>query len=197
MLKKEIKVGSTYSAKISNKLARVRLVETARGGWNATNLDTGKPCHIKSAAKLRRCLDPKDETPTAPPAVVVTKAEYEGQEAAPVAPGATTTPEPATEPTPEEKPAKAKRTPKPKAEKAPRKASGLDLAAAALKHAKAPLDAGAITQAVLAAGWETKGKTPAATLYAAIVREITAKGDQARFAKTARGHFEYHEPKSA
>ena len=33
------------------------------------------------------------------------------------------------------------------------------------------------------------GKTPEATLYAAILREITTKGDEARFVKAAPGRF--------
>ena len=33
------------------------------------------------------------------------------------------------------------------------------------------------------------GKTPSATLYAAILRELQTKGDQARFRKTERGKF--------
>lgn len=33
------------------------------------------------------------------------------------------------------------------------------------------------------------GKTPHATLYSAILREITAKGDESRFMKTERGKF--------
>jgi hypothetical protein len=33
------------------------------------------------------------------------------------------------------------------------------------------------------------GKTPHATLYAAILREITTKGEAARFRKTTKGHF--------
>lgn len=33
------------------------------------------------------------------------------------------------------------------------------------------------------------GKTPQATLYAAMVREITSKGAAARFRKVSRGHF--------
>ena len=37
--------------------------------------------------------------------------------------------------------------------------------------------------------WATKGKTPAATLHAAIYREIKAKGRQARFRKAGRGTF--------
>jgi hypothetical protein len=36
------------------------------------------------------------------------------------------------------------------------------------------------------------GKTPHATLYAAILREINAKGNQARFKKTERGKFTFH-----
>ena len=37
--------------------------------------------------------------------------------------------------------------------------------------------------------WSTDGKTPAATLYSAILREIQKKGKQARFEKTERGRF--------
>ena len=35
------------------------------------------------------------------------------------------------------------------------------------------------------------GKTPHATLYAAMLREINAKGADARFRKVERGQFEY------
>ncbi len=53
------------------------------------------------------------------------------------------------------------------------------------------MDCKAIVEKVLAKGlWQTKGKTPAATLYAAIIREIAAKGKGARFRKTDRGMFE-------
>jgi hypothetical protein len=38
--------------------------------------------------------------------------------------------------------------------------------------------------------WKSPGgKTPEATLYAAIIREIAAKGKEARFAKHDRGLF--------
>jgi hypothetical protein len=33
-------------------------------------------------------------------------------------------------------------------------------------------------------------KTPGATIYAAIIREIAVKGDKSRFRKTERGNFE-------
>jgi hypothetical protein len=34
-----------------------------------------------------------------------------------------------------------------------------------------------------------KGRTPAGTLYSAIIRELQTKGENARFVKTARGKF--------
>lgn len=37
--------------------------------------------------------------------------------------------------------------------------------------------------------WQTEGKTPAATIYSAILREITTKGADSRFKKTDRGLF--------
>ena len=41
------------------------------------------------------------------------------------------------------------------------------------------------------------GKTPAATLYSALTRETKTKGHQARFHKTARGHFIYQTPQAS
>jgi len=37
--------------------------------------------------------------------------------------------------------------------------------------------------------WKTGGKTPSATVYAAIIREIAKKGDASRFARAERGKF--------
>src|SRR5262245_39125659 len=70
-----------------------------------------------------------------------------------------------------------------------RKPSGLDLAAQVLLKSKTPLNAGAIAQRVIAAGWKTEGKTPSQTLHAAIGREIKALGGKARFRKAGRGLF--------
>jgi len=71
----------------------------------------------------------------------------------------------------------------------PKRASGLDLAAQVLAKAGEPLSAKAIAERAIAAGWKTSGKTPHATLYAAIIREIAKKGKDARFIKTERGRF--------
>ena len=68
--------------------------------------------------------------------------------------------------------------------------SGLDAAAKVLTDAGKPLDCQAIVERAGAQGrWKPGGKTPHATLYSAIIREIAKKGDQARFRKTERGHF--------
>jgi len=71
----------------------------------------------------------------------------------------------------------------------PKRVSGLDLAARVLAEAKEPLNAKTIAERAIAAGWKTNGKTPEATLYAAIIREIAKKGKDARFAKRDRGLF--------
>ncbi|MEO0513474.1 MAG: winged helix-turn-helix domain-containing protein [Planctomycetota bacterium] len=76
------------------------------------------------------------------------------------------------------------------AAKADRKPSGLDLAAKVLADAGEPLKAKQIAERAIAAGWKTNGKTPEATLYAAMTREIAKKGDAARFRKDDRGLFE-------
>lgn len=54
MKKKDVVVGKHYTAKISGKLTTVRLDNESRfGGWDATNINTGREVRIKSAAKLR------------------------------------------------------------------------------------------------------------------------------------------------
>lgn len=85
---------------------------------------------------------------------------------------------------------KAKRTKEPK-EKKPKRVSALDAAAQVLGSAAEPMRAKAIVEAMEAKGlWKSPGgKTPDATLYAAMIREITRKGDKARFKKTDRGLF--------
>ena len=74
-------------------------------------------------------------------------------------------------------------------EKKVRKPSGLDLAAQVLAESKEPLNAKTIAERAIAAGWKTSGKTPHATLYAAMIREISKKGKDARFRKADRGLF--------
>lgn len=54
MKKREIQLGGVYTAKVSGRLVRVRIdSESVHGGWNATNLATGRAVRIRSAARLR------------------------------------------------------------------------------------------------------------------------------------------------
>ena len=87
------------------------------------------------------------------------------------------------------KAAPAKKT-KPKSDK-PKKLSALDAAAQVLAASKEPLNAKELIDAMAAKKLWTSpgGKTPAATLYSAILREVGTKGKEARFKKTDRGHF--------
>ena len=95
------------------------------------------------------------------------------------------------------KTAKAKAAPKsaakskPAKEAAPKKLSAINAAAKVLADAKEPMACKELIDAMAAKKLWTSpgGKTPHATLYSAILREINAKGKEARFKKTDRGHF--------
>ncbi len=73
----------------------------------------------------------------------------------------------------------------------PKKLSALNAAAKVLADAKEPMACKELIEAMEKKGLWTSpgGKTPHATLYSAILREINAKGKEARFKKTDRGHF--------
>ena len=68
--------------------------------------------------------------------------------------------------------------------------SGLDAAAKVLEEASEPLSCKAIVERAFAKGyWRSDGKTPSATIYSAILREVTKKGEESRFRKVERGKF--------
>jgi hypothetical protein len=72
-----------------------------------------------------------------------------------------------------------------------KKLSALDAAAQVLAASKEPMNAKEMIDAMAKKGLWTSpgGATPHATLYSAILREVNAKGKEARFKKTDRGHF--------
>ncbi|MCI0333562.1 MAG: winged helix-turn-helix domain-containing protein [Planctomycetes bacterium] len=72
-----------------------------------------------------------------------------------------------------------------------KKLSAIDAAAKVLAGAKGPMNTKEMIDAMGAKGlWKSPGgKTPHATLYSAILREINTKGKDARFKKTERGKF--------
>ena len=175
MKRDEVQIGKVYTAKVTDKLVSVRIDgENRHGGWDATNLATGKKVRIKSAQRLRGEADkPKRGGRKA--------AKVEAQVAAEGA-----VPDSAT-PGDEAKP-RARPT---KGESKPKRTSGLDAAARVLEETGQPMTAKEIVAQAEAKGyWKSPGgKTPHATVYSAIIREIAAKGPQSRFRKTERGKF--------
>ena len=83
--------------------------------------------------------------------------------------------------------------PKPEIDKTPSdtQLSAIDAAAKVLATTKEPMNATQMIEAMAAKKLWTSpgGKTPHATLYSAILREIKSKGKDARFKKTERGKF--------
>ena len=118
---------------------------------------------------------------------IATLAQCEAdRNAAAAAQDAKSIPEPAKGAAKPGKPARAKR-----GVKGAKRPSGLDAAAQVLAEAGKPMNTAEMVKRMLERGlWKTSGKTPAATIYAAIIREIAVKGDKARVRKVERGKFE-------
>jgi len=198
MKKDEVKTGRHYTAKVSGRMATIRIdAENPNGGWDATNITTRKKVRIKSAQRLRR--ETRGPGEKAKPDVAKTveavekgdltkgvKVPTEGKKTtAPSGAGAKKRAKAAKDATPAQK----RPTGEPGATQ--RRPSGLDAAARVLADAGEPLGTKEMVERMLAKGlWQTGGKTPAATIYAAIIREIATKGDDSRFRKTDRGRFE-------
>ena len=74
---------------------------------------------------------------------------------------------------------------------APHKYSALDASALVLRENDRPMSCPELIEQMAAKGyWSSpKGKTPASTLYAAIMREVQLKGNASRFLKTGPGRF--------
>src|SRR5262249_23491238 len=72
-----------------------------------------------------------------------------------------------------------------------KKLSALEAAATVLGESGKAMNCKELIEAMAAAGYWSppKGKTPHATLYSALAREIATKGTQARFRKAERGKF--------
>jgi hypothetical protein len=176
MKKDQIKVGGLYTAKVSDKLVTVRIDSAhSSGGWNATNTTTGKRIRIKSAQRLRGTAKSgtKAETAKAPEPAAAKDAKAK-------ATGKATTGKAASK--------------KASGEKKPKRVSALDAAAQVLKSAGKPMRAQELITAMAEQNlWKSPGgKTPHATLYAAMLREARDKGKAARFTKVDRGQFAFN-----
>ena len=188
MKSSEVKVGEIYHAKVSGDLTAVRIVREADNGkgWHAVNIKTKRPIRIKSAQRLRKPLSAKEAgIENTAPKRKVTKPRAHPKATASKADAAKKKPKAGGQAQP-----KAKKADTGKRRGTSGKMSGLDAAAKVLAKAKEPMNTKDMTERMLSKGyWQTKGKTPAATIYAAIIREISAKGDASRFRKAERGKF--------
>jgi len=179
---------------------------------DATNEKTGKPIRIKSAQRLRSAVrDHAKETaevlgrgreeaeakavPKAEAVDAAMKAAHAAKTPKDDAPAATAAATLAHGPRSDAVAAKDTKGGK-KARKAAKGGegrkgmSGLDAAAKVLAEAGEPMKCREVVETMLGKGlWKTDGKTPASIIYATIIREIAAKGKDARFRKTDRGLF--------
>jgi HB1, ASXL, restriction endonuclease HTH domain len=185
MKKAEVKIGGKYYANVSGNRCEIQIdAEKPRGGWDATNLATGKKILIKSAQRLLGEVGAKRGR-----AKVTTEGNVTAVENEP-ATVETIGSETSTEVAVLKKPRKAKAA---SAETTDTGEKRLSCVAAALKvlgESPDPLNAQELISAMEAKGYWTSpgGKTPHATLYSAILRDL-AKGDDSKFVKTERGRF--------
>jgi hypothetical protein len=214
MNKLDVEIGATYTAKAGSKQTEVR-IESAfpGGGWNATNLGNGRPVRIKDARDLKpvkrkvaeasvaTTYDTATETRAAaskPPTPAATAAGKGALEAPAVADLATTdaiavttesNPSATVGATPRKEKKQARKN---TSDTQPDKAmSCLDAAAEVLKAEARPRTCGTLIDFMRERNlWTTNAPTPTATLYSALLREITKKGAAARFRKADRGLFE-------
>jgi hypothetical protein len=166
MKKTDVQIDATYLVKVAGNLVPVRIdAEHDNGGWLGTSRKTGKQIRIKSPQRLRKRLD----------------------DAAPVAAKA----KDATAPTERDTVERAATGGQREANNA-KPMSLLDAAAhlLSLGTGDAMRCKDIVNLAIQRRLWTPgKGKTPAATLHAAMSREIKAKGDASRFVKAERGKF--------
>ena len=164
--KRKIEVGKVYSTKVGGTFLPVRIDRSlGHGRYEGICMPDGKTVKVATDAVK---------------GAGVTIEQWQAQRQ----PQEQDAPAPAAEP-------KAKKPRAAAKEKKERRPSGLDAAVTVLAEAGTPMNTTDMVKRMLETGlWKTGGKTPAATIYAAIIREIAVKGDASRFRKTDRGHFE-------
>ena len=189
----EIAIGYIYLAKVSGKSMEVRIDRALpKGGWDATDLGTNKTVRIKNVRDItgtagtdegpavETTMDSDDVHPVDPDLVPITELDKSKKRGKVAKGGKTKVPKLPKEP---------KAPGGPKAEKV-HQPSGLDAAYQVLTEGREPMRCGEMVEKMITSGlWKTGGKTPAATIYSAILREITTKGDDSRFKKAERGLF--------
>jgi hypothetical protein len=182
MKKAEVQIGAQYWANVSGKRCEIRIDgERPRGGWDATNLATGKRIVIKSAQRLQDAPRRRGRQAKVTTEGNVTIVENEPATVETIGSESTTAVGVLKKP---------RKTKNETGEAGEKKLSCMTAALKVLTESGEPMNAKEMIDAMEAKGyWSSPGgKTPQATLYSAILREL-ARGDESRFIKTERGRF--------
>ena len=170
MRSEEIRIGAAYTCQVGRNTVRVTVTEVVENGGWIVKTHTGRTMTIRSAERFIAPADAPEATETpAPPAET-----------------------PQAEPSPSSAPERDSGEQGADTGEAGGTMSLLDAAVHLLGQADGPMQCRDMVERARESGlWAPKrgGKTPDRTLYAAILREINAKGDASRFRKTERGHF--------
>ena len=188
----EVQIDGYYTCKVDHKLTIVHVLDKdPAGGWDAINTKTGKRIHVKAAKRLLELVDPRTGKPMTNPVAATCEPAAESSQttteepkrdtAQPVATGSEAE-EPAEEPVEETSQAAAQG----------KKMSLIEAAIMVMRDLGEPMNTKRMVALVAERGlWQPSrgGKTPAATLYSSILREMRDKGDSSRFEKKERGKF--------
>ena len=169
-----VKVGETYTLAIGKNAVQVTVTRVDEKGKITVMTAGGKQMTVADAARLTVHREGRASAPdtNAPQAAKGAKTQA-------AAPKATKT-------------ARGRNVGQQGAPQAKEKRLGLVDAAILVLHeaGNKPMGVKTIVEAITAKGiWKSNGKTPAATLYSSILREIQKKGSEARFKKVDRGQF--------
>ncbi|MBX7106587.1 MAG: winged helix-turn-helix domain-containing protein [Gemmataceae bacterium] len=169
---------------MAKKNTTVKMSKTAARAEGAAKTDRARKAAL---AEVRARIDD-----AAPPTgdVAPTAAPASGTPDAPTSDAGQQTPPSGK---PRGKGGKKAKEPKPAKEPKAKRMSALDAAAQVLAKAAKPMSATELVEQMATQGlWSSpNGRTPSATLYAAMIREAAAKGSESRFKKVDRGMFEY------
>jgi hypothetical protein len=175
--KQQVQIGQLYAAKITDKVVPVRIDAVHEdGGWVGTNTQTNRKVRIKTAQKLRNKITmPKDDEKPSTRQPVKKKLSAADRRAR------------SSKQSTKADSATMKKTDAPKE----KKLSLIDAAVQVLGDTKEPMNTKQMVEQITERGlWSPgTGKTPHATLYSAILRELQKKGADARFTKIERGQF--------
>ncbi len=184
MKKAEVKIGGKYYANVSGNRCEIQIdAEKPRGGWDATNLATGKKILIKSAQRLQGEVGAKRGRAKVTTEGNVTVVE---NEPATVETIGGDLPQRLRFSRSHAKQRQQRRNRRRRREAIELRRCGLESSWRIERtDERSRADHRDGSQGLLD---QPGGKTPHATLYSAILRDL-AKGDDSKFVKTERGRF--------